>query len=167
MKFHMTFFRYFFGAGSKRTLEFHIRIDFSYFFIGIKPIVKLPETMIRTTVTLTFIHTVYHECGMNRIHNEEDHPEPCERYADGSRNPFDHPAHAGVQLFSPEHSKNSPEKTINQIDPSMQIQRIIPIIPGNRTDNFFLNHGTDIFVYAAKNGANQKQQCGTAVHYGP
>ena len=93
------------------------------------PVEEAPEAIHIGYSALPLVHSEYHKCGVDTVDDKEQYAEPCQRNPDIIRNLFDQPFQTGIGILYPKQGENSSEEAVQQIDPSVQIQGKITVIP--------------------------------------
>ena len=63
----------------------------------------------------------------------------------------------GIQIFNPDHSCNSPEKTVEKINPSSQVKWNFAVIPEHLSEYQLRKYAADVFVGSSQHSSNDEQ----------
>ena len=96
------------------------------------------------------------KAGYRHIKDHKKDQSVAEEFPPFHGNPFNRPGQKGIQYFKPYYRHNTPEKAVEQIDPTAQIKRNGAVIPEYGAENQFGKHTAYIFIGSAQDGACQK-----------
>ena len=93
-------------------------------------------------------------------HWEKDHHEGSDNRGEYSvfaaDEPFHQAAQAGVDHFNPSYCRDTPEQTVQQVDPPVKIKGNMAVIPEDDAEYLFSHPTAQIFVSAAQQSAGEK-----------
>jgi len=96
--------------------------------------------------------------GDRHVHAEKYQEKPCRCLSEVYRNLLDPGGHYRVDTLDPYHSRNSPEKAIQKIDPPAKVKWNLTVVPENFSKEHFCQNAAGILIGTAEECSHKEQE---------